>query len=230
MAKLILIRHGQSQWNLENRFTGWTDVPLTPLGEDEALRAGKALVKEGIVFDAAFTSLLSRAIKTLHILQEACSSSWIKENRSWRLNERQYGALQGLNKDETAEKYGAGQVKIWRRSYDVCPPALNKEDERNPRFDIKYKNIDPRALPLGESLKDAIFRVIPYWQDNIAPVLLSGRNALVVAHGNSLRGLIKYLEGISDDAIANLEIPTGEPIIYDLDKSLNAVKSYKLQI
>lgn len=230
MAKLILIRHGQSQWNLENRFTGWTDVPLTPLGEDEALRAGKALVKEGIVFDAAFTSLLSRAIKTLHILQEACSSYWIKENRSWRLNERHYGALQGLNKDETAEKYGAKQVKIWRRSYDVCPPALNKDDERNPRFDIKYKNIDPRALPLGESLKDAIFRVIPYWQDNIAPVLLSGRNALVVAHGNSLRGLIKYLEGISDDAIANLEIPTGEPIIYDLDKSLNAVKSYKLQI
>lgn len=230
MAKLILIRHGQSQWNLEKRFTGWTDVPLTPLGEDEALRAGKALVKEGIVFDAAFTSLLSRAIKTLHILQKACSSCWIKENRSWRLNERHYGALQGLNKDETAEKYGAKQVKIWRRSYDVCPPALNKDDERNPRFDIKYKNIDPRALPLGESLKDAIFRVIPYWQDNIAPVLLSGRNALVVAHGNSLRGLIKYLEGISDDAIANLEIPTGEPIIYDLDKSLNAVKSYKLQI
>ncbi|MBO5781816.1 MAG: 2,3-diphosphoglycerate-dependent phosphoglycerate mutase [Opitutales bacterium] len=230
MAKLILIRHGQSQWNLENKFTGWTDVPLTPLGEDEALRAGRALIKEGIVFDAAFTSLLSRAIKTLHILQEACSSSWIKEERSWRLNERHYGALQGLNKEETAEKYGAQQVKIWRRSYEVCPPALNKEDERNPRFDIKYKNIDPRALPLGESLKDTIFRVIPYWQDRIAPVLLSGKNALVVAHGNSLRGLIKYLEGILDDAIANLEIPTGEPIIYNLDKYLNVVKSYKLQI
>lgn len=230
MAKLILIRHGQSQWNLENKFTGWTDVPLTPLGEDEALRAGRALIKEGIVFDAAFTSLLSRAIKTLHILQEACSSTWIKEERSWRLNERHYGALQGLNKEETAEKYGAQQVKIWRRSYEVCPPALNKEDERNPRFDIKYKNIDPRALPLGESLKDTIFRVIPYWQDRIAPVLLSGKNALVVAHGNSLRGLIKYLEGILDDAIANLEIPTGEPIIYNLDKYLNVVKSYKLQI
>lgn len=230
MAKLILLRHGQSRWNLENRFTGWTDVPLTPLGEDEALRAGKALVKEGIVFDEVFTSLLIRAIKTLHILQEACSSTWIKENRSWRLNERHYGALQGLNKDETAEKYGLNQVKIWRRSFEVCPPLLRKNDNRNPRFEPKYKAIDPRALPLGESLKDTIFRVIPYWQDSIAPVLLSGKNALVVAHGNSLRGLIKYLENISDDAIANLEIPTGEPIIYELDKSLNIIKSFKLPI
>ncbi len=230
MAKLILIRHGQSKWNSENRFTGWTDVSLTPFGEDEALRAAKALVKERIIFDVAFTSLLTRAINTLHILLSASSSTWIEEHRSWRLNERHYGALQGLNKNETAEKFGSSQVKIWRRSYEVCPPLLSKDDNRNPRFDDRYKTIDPRALPLGESLKDTISRVIPYWQDSIAPFLISGKNVLVVAHGNSLRALIKYLENISDDAIANLEIPTAEPIIYELNKSLDILRSYKICI
>lgn len=227
MKTLILVRHGQSEWNLENRFTGWTDVDLSPQGESEAKNAGELIKKAGLDIDIAFTSVLRRAIKTLHLLEDAANLLWLPELKSWRLNERHYGALQGLNKAETAKKYGDEQVKIWRRSYDVPPPALDVADPRNPRFEKMYAKLDPKITPLCESLKDTIARTLPFWQDKIEPALFSGKSVLVVAHGNSLRGLIKYIEDISDDKIAELEIPTGVPQIIELTDDLRFVKRYQ---
>lgn len=229
MKRLILIRHGQSVWNLENRFTGWTDVDLTPEGEAQAARAGRLLSDAGIGFDAAFVSVLKRAVKTLHILEDACGLDWIEETRSWRLNERHYGALQGLDKAQTAEKYGEEQVRIWRRSYSVRPPLIKPDDPRSPALDPKYSLADPRTLPLGESLADAVARVLPFWQDAVAPALMAGKTPIVAAHGNSLRGLVKYLDRISDDDIPGLEIPTGVPLIYELDGRLEPVSHYYLE-
>ena len=205
------MRHGESQWNLENRFTGWTDVDLSPKGVEEAKKAGVFLKKNGITYDWAFTSVLRRAIKTLHLLADEAGLGWVGESRSWRLNERHYGALQGLNKAETAKKYGDEQVRIWRRSFDVAPPMLEEGDERSPRGEKMYSGIDRRVLPEGESLKTTIERVIPFWTDSIAPLLMDGKDVIVVAHGNSLRALCKFLENISDSDIVGLEIPTGIP-------------------
>lgn len=225
MSILILLRHGQSQWNLENRFTGWTDVDLTPRGELEAERAGELISANSLSFDIAYTSLLKRAVRTLDIVMRATDRSYVKVVKTWRLNERNYGALQGLNKAETAEKFGEGQVRIWRRSYDVRPPLLSPEDERSPLLDPKYAFTDSRVLPLGESLKDTIARVLPIWSDEIAPRLKSGRNVAVVAHGNSLRGLVKFIKGIGDDEIASLEISTGVPYVFKFDFKLNPISA-----
>lgn len=223
------MRHGESQWNLENRFTGWTDVDLSPKGVEEAKRAGALLKKAGITYDWAFTSVLRRAIKTLHLLADEAGLAWVGESRSWRLNERHYGALQGLNKAETAKKYGDEQVRIWRRSFDVAPPMLEDGDERSPRGEKMYSDIDRRVLPMGESLKTTIERVIPFWTDSIAPLLMDGKDVIVVAHGNSLRALCKFLENISDADIVGLEIPTGIPQVYELDDSLNVITHYYLK-
>ncbi len=225
MPRLILVRHGQSQWNLENRFTGWWDVDLTPKGEDEARAAGRLLAEKGMLPDIAFTSLQSRAIRTLHLALEAADRVWIPETKDWRLNERHYGGLTGLDKAETAAKHGEDQVKIWRRSFDIPPPVLEAGSEFDLSCDPRYAGI---TIPSTESLKDTIARVLPYYEAAIVPVLRTGQTVLVSAHGNSLRALVKHLSGISDDDITGLEIPTGQPIIYELDGNLAAQERYYL--
>jgi len=228
MYKLVLVRHGQSAWNLENRFTGWTDVGLTDLGVTEAHSAGQLLREGGYVFDAVYTSVLRRAIKTMWIVLEELGQEWLPVTRAWQLNERHYGALQGLNKSETAEKFGEAQVKIWRRSYDTPPPALEMADERHPRFDPRYASLTPEQLPATESLKITLERVLPYWHGTVAPAIKSGKRLLVVAHGNSIRALVKYLDDISDAEITELNIPTGVPLVYELDDDLKPIKHYYL--
>lgn len=226
--KLVLVRHGQSTWNLENRFTGWTDVDLTDLGMAEAKAGGKLLKEGGYEFDIAYTSVLKRAIKTLGIIQEEMGLEWIPVVRAWQLNERHYGSLQGLNKAETAEKFGEAQVKVWRRSYDVPPPALELTDERHPSFDRRYADLKPEDLPATESLKITLDRVLPFWHSTLVPMIKSGKRVLIAAHGNSLRALVKYLDNISEDVITELNIPTGIPLVYELDADLKPVKSYYL--
>jgi 2,3-bisphosphoglycerate-dependent phosphoglycerate mutase len=228
MYKLVLVRHGQSTWNLENRFTGWTDVGLTDLGREEAHEAGRLLREGGYDFDVAYTSVLKRAIKTLWIIMEEMEREWLPVYRAWQLNERHYGALQGLNKAEMAEKFGEEQVQIWRRSYDTPPPALEWDDERHPRFDRRYATLTPEQLPGTESLKLTLERVLPYWHMVLAPAILSRQRVLVVAHGNSMRALVKYLDGISDEEIPGLNIPTGVPLVYELDGDLKPIKHYYL--
>ena len=228
MSKLVLIRHGQSEWNLENLFTGWVDVNLSEQGEREAKEAGHKLKEAGIEFDQAYTSVLTRAIKTLHFALEESGQLWIPETKSWRLNERHYGALQGKNKADAAEKYGDEQVHIWRRSYDVLPPLLDANDEGSAANDRRYAELDPRIIPGGENLKVTLERVIPFWEDNIAPDLLDGKNVIVAAHGNSLRALTKYIENISDEDIMDVEMATGQPVVYELDDNLNIVSKEKL--
>ena len=225
--KLVLLRHGESQWNKENRFTGWTDVELTHKGIEEAKNAGKLLRKEDYSFDMAFTSVLKRAIHTLWNVLDEMDLVWIPVYRSWRLNEKSYGALQGLNKSKTAEKYGEEQVLLWRRSFAVRPPALEKDDKRNPVNDLKYKKVDSNLLPDTESLKDTIERFLPYWNETIKPNILAKQKVLIVAHGNSLRALVKYLDKLSDDEIIKVNIPTGIPLVYDLDENFNVIsKNY----
>jgi 2,3-bisphosphoglycerate-dependent phosphoglycerate mutase len=226
--KLVLIRHGQSTWNLENRFTGWTDVGLTDLGRQEALAGGQALRQGGYQFDIAYTSVLKRAIKTLWIVLEELEQEWLPVHRAWQLNERHYGALQGLNKAETAVKFGEAQVKVWRRSYDVPPPALELDDPRHPQHDRRYAGLAASELPRTESLKITLERVLPYWHSTLAPMIKSGQRTLVVAHGNSLRAMVKYLDNISDDEIVELNIPTGIPLVYELDANLKPVTHYYL--
>src|SRR5512139_3258660 len=225
MHKLVLVRHGESAWNKENLFTGWTDVDLSEKGVEEAKEGGRVLKEQGYTFDIAFTSVLKRAIRTLWIVMDEMDLMWIPVIRDWRLNERHYGALQGLNKAQTAEKYGEAQVKIWRRSYDVRPPALEKNDPRFPGFDPRYRNLSEAQLPLTECLKDTVARFLPAWQNVIGPMVQSGKKVLVVAHGNSLRSLVKYLDNISEEAIVELNIPTGMPLVYDLDKDLRPIRS-----
>jgi 2,3-bisphosphoglycerate-dependent phosphoglycerate mutase len=222
VGKLALLRHGQSTWNLENLFTGWTDVDLTEQGRAEAAEAGRLLAAEGIAFDQAYTSVLKRAIRTLWLALDTMDRMWLPVERSWRLNERHYGALQGLDKAQTVAAHGAEQVKIWRRSYDIPPPALTLDDPRHPRFDERYRRLAPSDLPATESLKDTLARVEPFWRERIAPDLRAGRNVLVVAHGNSLRALVKMLDGMSEADIVEFNIPTGVPIIYDLDANLDS--------
>jgi 2,3-bisphosphoglycerate-dependent phosphoglycerate mutase len=228
MYKLTLVRHGQSTWNLENRFTGWTDVDLTDLGRTEAAEAGRLLRDGGYDFDIAYTSVLKRAIKTLGIIQNEMDRDWLPVIRAWQLNERHYGSLQGLNKAETAEKFGEEQVKIWRRSYDVPPPALELSDERHPRFDRRYASLAPEQLPATESLKITLDRVLPYWHSTLAPQIKSGQRVLVVAHGNSIRALVKYLDNISEAEITELNIPTGLPLVYELNDVLKPIRNYYL--
>lgn len=221
-GKLVFLRHGQSTWNLENRFTGWTDVDLTEQGRSEAAEAARLLAAEGLVFDQAFTSVLKRAIRTLWIVLDGLDLMWIPVERSFRLNERHYGALQGLDKAETVARHGADQVQVWRRSYDIPPPPLDADDPRQPAKDPRYARLAPGDLPKTESLKDTLARVEPYWHARIAPELAADRNVLVVAHGNSLRALVKMLDGMSDEAIVEFNIPTGVPLLYDLDARLGA--------
>jgi len=225
MKTLVLLRHGQSRWNKENRFTGWVDVPLSEEGELEARRAGQLLREGGFIFDFAYTSLLRRAIKTLWIGLEELDLMWISVEKNWRLNERMYGALQGLNKAETAERHGAEQVLIWRRSYDVPPPPLSPEDERWPARDPRYASLAPNEVPASESLKDTVARFLPYWQSDIAPRIRNGQRVLIAAHGNSLRALVKHLDGIGDEDIVELNIPTGIPLVYELDDELRPIES-----
>ncbi|HLY53792.1 MAG TPA: 2,3-diphosphoglycerate-dependent phosphoglycerate mutase [Steroidobacteraceae bacterium] len=220
VGKLILVRHGQSLWNLENLFTGWTDVDLTEQGRSEAAQAGRELLKERLEIGVAFTSVLKRAIRTLWIMLDEMDRMWIPVERSWRLNERHYGALQGLDKAQTVAGHGEAQVKIWRRSYDIPPPPLAAEDPRHPRFDLRYAAVAPQELPATESLKDTLARVLPCWHARIAPELRSGHNVLVVAHGNSLRAMVKMLDGMSERDIVELNIPTGVPLLYELDAQL----------
>ena len=229
MYQLVLLRHGESIWNKENLFTGWTDVDLSEHGREESRAAGVALKDNGIGFDIAFTSLLKRAVRTLWILLDEMDLMWIPERKDWRLNERHYGALQGLNKAETAEKYGEAQVKLWRRGYRMRPPALEEGDPRHPRLDPRYSFLDRRLLPLSECLQDTVERVLALWQERLVPALNSGQRPLIVAHGNSLRALVKYLDRISDDDIANLEIPTGKPLVYELDEGLRPIRHYYLE-
>lgn len=226
--KLVLVRHGQSTWNLENRFTGWTDVGLTDRGVEEAHSAGRVLREQGYTFDIAYTSVLRRAIKTLWIVLEEMELEWIPVVRAWQLNERHYGALQGLNKAEMAVKFGEEQVKLWRRSYDVPPPALEWDDERHPRFDRRYADLTPEQLPATESLKITLERVLPYWESAPVPMIRSGKRVLIVAHGNSLRALVKHLDNISDQEIPELNIPTGIPLVYELSEDLRPVRHYYL--
>jgi len=228
MYKIILLRHGESLWNKENRFTGWTDVNLTEKGEEEAHAAGILMKEEGYQFDIAFTSVLTRAVRTLWIALEEMDMVWIPIVNSWRLNERHYGALQGLNKAETAEKYGEEQVHIWRRSYDTQPPALTRDDKRYPGFDRRYADLTKEEIPLTECLKDTVARFLPYWHETIVPVVKTGKRVLIVAHGNSLRALVKYLDNISDEEIVGLNIPTGVPLVYELDENLKPTRSYYL--
>jgi 2,3-bisphosphoglycerate-dependent phosphoglycerate mutase len=228
MRKLVLLRHGESLWNKENRFTGWTDVGLTEKGVQEAVAAGSILKKEGYGFDVAFTSVLSRAIKTLWLALEQMDLMWIPVNLSWRLNERHYGALQGLNKAETAERHGMDQVRLWRRSYDVRPPALTADDPRFPGHEPRYQGLGPQELPLTECLKDTVERFLPYWHDTIAPTVTSGQRVIISAHGNSLRALVKYLDNISEKDILELNIPTGIPLVYELGDDLKPLRSYYL--
>lgn len=228
MYTLVLLRHGQSTWNLENRFTGWTDVGLSPQGEIEAHHAGKLLKEGGFIFDMAFTSVLKRAIKTLWITLEEMDLEWIPVVNAWQLNERHYGDLQGLNKAEMTEQFGEAQVKIWRRSYDTPPPPLKFDDPRHPRFDPRYAGLTSAQLPATESLKITLERVLPYWHSQIAPAILSGKRLLVAAHGNSLRAVVKYLDNISETDIPELNIPTGVPLVYELDASLKPLRHYYL--
>lgn len=228
MYKLVLLRHGESVWNRENLFTGWTDVDLSEKGVEEAVEAGKVLKHEGYTFDIAYTSVLKRAIRTLWLTLDGMDLMWIPVVRDWRLNERHYGALQGLNKAQTAEKYGEAQVKVWRRSYDVQPPALDENDPRYPGHDPRYRGLTKAELPLTECLKDTVARFLPAWKNVIAPTVRSGTKVIIVAHGNSLRALVKYLDNISDDEIVGLNIPTGMPLVYELDDSLRPLKSYYL--
>jgi 2,3-bisphosphoglycerate-dependent phosphoglycerate mutase len=228
MRRLVLLRHGESTWNQENRFTGWVDVGLTEKGIQEAIEAGRQLRKEGHVFDLAYTSVLKRAIKTLWLVLEEMDLMWIPVHRSWRLNERHYGALQGLNKAETAEKHGIEQTQIWRRSYDVRPPALTPDDERYPGRDPRYADLSPDELPLTECLKDTVARFLPYWTDTIAPVVRSGKRVIISAHGNSLRALVKYLDHVSDQDIVGVNIPTGIPLVYELEDDLTPIRSFYL--
>ncbi len=228
MYKLVLVRHGQSTWNLENRFTGWTDVGLTEQGVAEAHEAGRLLREEGYTFDVAYTSVLKRAIKTLWIVLEEMELEWIPVIRAWQLNERHYGALQGLNKAEMALKFGEDQVHVWRRSYDVPPPALEPTDERHPKFDPRYAGLTTEQVPATESLKLTLERVLPYWHSTLAPAIKSGQRVLVVAHGNSLRAMVKYLDNISDEEIPGLNIPTGVPLVYELDEDLKPIEHYYL--
>ncbi len=220
MPTLVLLRHGESTWNHENRFTGWTDVDLSDAGVAEAHEAGRLLRDGGFDFDIAFTSVLRRAIRTLWIVQDELDRMWIPVRHSWRLNERHYGSLQGLNKAETAREFGDEQVRIWRRSYDVPPPALDRDDDRHPAHDPRYAGLDPADLPCSEALKDTVARFLPYWEAEIAPAVRDGRRTLIAAHGNSLRALVKYLDGISNEAIVGLNIPTGVPLVYELDDDL----------
>lgn len=226
--RLVLLRHGQSQWNLENRFTGWTDVDLSEQGELEARAAVEALRKQGFAFDIAYTSVLRRAIRTLWIVLDGLDRMWIPVVHTWRLNERHYGALQGLNKEETAQRFGDEQVRLWRRSYSIRPPALTADDERWTGRDPRYHMLRPEQIPLTESLQDTCERVVPFWNDSIAPALSRGRSILIAAHGNSLRALIKFLDKVSDDDIVGLEIPTGQPLVYELDDALRPTKHYYL--
>jgi len=228
MIKLVLLRHGESTWNKENRFTGWTDVDLSEKGINEAHEAGKTLKKEGYTFDLAFDSVLKRSNKTREIVLKEMGLEKIPIKKSWRLNERHYGALQGLNKSETAQKYGEDQVLIWRRSYDIPPPSLTKDDERYPGKDPKYKDLDVKDLPLTECLKDTVKRVMPYWEKEIVPELKKGKKVAIFAHGNSLRALVKYLDNISEKEIVGLNIPTGIPLVYELDENLRPIKHYYL--
>ena len=228
MYKLVMVRHGQSTWNLENRFTGWTDVGLTDQGREEAHEAGSLLRDGSYVFDVACTSVLRRAIHTLWIVLEEMNLEWIPVTNAWQLNERHYGALQGLNKAEMAEKFGDAQVKVWRRSYDVPPPALELDDERHPRFDPRYASLTPEQLPSTESLKLTLERVLPYWHSTLSPVIKTGKRVLIAAHGNSMRALVKYLDNISDAEIPELNIPTGVPLVYELDEELKPIKHYYL--
>jgi 2,3-bisphosphoglycerate-dependent phosphoglycerate mutase len=224
MHKLVLIRHGESVWNRENRFTGWTDVDLSPIGIDEAHRGGRVLIESGFTFDVAFTSLLKRAIRTLWIVMDEMDLMWLPVHRSWRLNERHYGALQGLNKAETAAQHGEQQVKVWRRSYDVPPPALATADPRFPGRDRRYADLSEKELPHTESLADTVARFLPYWHDTIAPAVRAGKRVLIAAHGNSLRALVKHLDGMTSDAIVGLNIPTGVPLVYELDNELRPIR------
>lgn len=228
MHKLVLIRHGESVWNKENRFTGWTDVDLTEKGMEEARKAGQLLKREGYYFDYAFVSVLKRALRTLFIVLDEMDLLWIPTEKSWRLNERHYGALQGLNKSEMAAKYGEEQVKIWRRSYDVPPPALEKSDPRYPGNDPRYASLSEAELPLTECLKDTVARMLPYWHEAIAPKVREGKKVLIAAHGNSLRALVKHLDNLSEQEILELNIPTGIPLVYELDSELKPIKHYYL--
>ena len=228
MYKVVLLRHGESTWNKENRFTGWTDVDLTDKGREEALNAGRLLKQDGFSFDLAFTSVLIRAIRTCWITLDELGELWIPVQRSWRLNERHYGALQGLNKSETAAKHGEAQVKIWRRAYDIPPPPLTPDDDRHPSRDRRYRGLTAAELPLTESLKDTVARFLPYWHETIAPAITQGQRVLIAAHGNSLRALVKYLDNISEQDIVELNIPTGIPLVYELDAALKPIRSYYL--
>jgi 2,3-bisphosphoglycerate-dependent phosphoglycerate mutase len=228
MTNLVLLRHGESIWNKENRFTGWTDVDLSEKGVQEAKQAGKVLKKEGYSFDVAFTSVLKRAIRTLWIVQDEMNLMWLPVNISWRLNERHYGALQGLNKAEIAAKYGEEQVLKWRRSYNIRPPELEKTDERSPGNDPRYKDLDNKDIPLTECLKDTVKRFLPYWHEVIVPTIRSGKRVIISAHGNSIRALVKYVDDVSDVDIVGINIPTGIPLIYELDERLKPVKNYYL--
>jgi 2,3-bisphosphoglycerate-dependent phosphoglycerate mutase len=228
MKQLVLIRHGESAWNLENRFTGWADVDLTPKGTEQALTAGENLRKAGYEFDVAYTSVLRRAIRTLWHVQDTMDLMWLPVVHSWRLNERHYGALTGLNKAETAQQYGDAQVHIWRRSYDVRPPLLEKDDERNPQNDRRYEKLSATDIPLGECLKDNVERVLPLWNESIAPALKAGKRVLLVAHGNSIRSLIKYLDQVSDEDIMEINVPNGIPLVYELDDNLKPIQHFYL--
>ena len=228
MYKLVLMRHGESQWNLENRFTGWTDIDLTEAGRDQARRAGELLKEKGYVFDVAFTSVLKRAIRTLWIALDAMDTMYLPVHNNWRLNERHYGDLQGLNKAEMAAQYGDEQVLIWRRAYAIAPNPIALDDPRHPRFDPRYAKLTPQQLPATECLQDTVARVLPFWDETIAPSIRAGRRVLVAAHGNSLRALIKHLDNVSDDDIVHLNIPTGQPLVYELDKDLRPLRHYYL--
>jgi 2,3-bisphosphoglycerate-dependent phosphoglycerate mutase len=228
MYKLVLVRHGQSAWNLENRFTGWVDVDLSAEGIKEATEGARLLHEEGYTFDVAYTSLLKRAIRTLWIILDEMDLMWIPVERDWRLNERHYGALTGLDKAETAERHGMEQVHIWRRSYDTQPPPLSEEDPRHPKHDRRYADLSPAELPSTECLKDVVARMVPYWQETIAPAVKAGKRVLIAAHGNSLRALVKYLDDVPDDEIAELNIPTGIPLVYELDEALKPIRHYYL--
>jgi 2,3-bisphosphoglycerate-dependent phosphoglycerate mutase len=228
MKRVVLLRHGESTWNKENRFTGWTDVELSEKGVQEALEAGRVLRREGYMFDVAYTSVLKRAIKTLWLALEEMDLMWIPIHNSWRLNERHYGALQGLNKAETAERHGMEQTQLWRRSYDIRPPALTADDPRYPGRDPRYAGLRPEEVPLTECLKDTVERFLPYWHDTIVPTLRAGRRVIIAAHGNSLRALVKYLDEIPDDKIVGLNIPTGIPLVYELEDNLKPIRSFYL--
>jgi 2,3-bisphosphoglycerate-dependent phosphoglycerate mutase len=228
MHRLVLLRHGESTWNKENRFTGWTDVDLSDAGREEALKAGRLLKDDGYEFDVAYTSVLKRAIRTLWIALDELDLMWIPVAKNWRLNERHYGALQGLNKAETAAKHGDEQIKIWRRSYDIPPPPIERDDWRHPSRDPRYRGLDPDQLPRGESLKDTVARFLPYWHETIAPSIAAGRRVVIAAHGNSLRALVKYLDRVSESEIVELNIPTAIPLVYELDDALEPIRHYYL--